>query len=1284
MHNKVQSNTQLLAELSELRQRVAELEGIVATYDQRESALYESESRLHTVLTHAPIILWSINADGIFTFAAGKGLSMVGLTPNQMIGRPIRAVYQDAPQLEVDVGRALAGEIFTSHLPLNGLTFQVRYTPLFDEAEEVAGVTALAVDVTERQLITELLAQSEERHRAAAELTSDYAYAFRVEANGELINEWVTGSFVYITGFTMAELEAQGGWSRLVHPDDMTIAHRRRDAVLSGQARLSEFRIITKDGQVRWIQDHARPVWDEAQGRTVRIYGAALDITDQKLAEQALQKAHADLEKRVASRTAELARANANLRQEIRERQQLQACLTAIYQLGHELTLMHDEATIIDRVLKTATNLLRFDFATYGLVDRSAQLLAYRYRMAEGNMEALDLCLPLNQSQVIRGIGVSVVQSGQGLIVSDTEKEPRYVSPHPDRVTRSALCVPLRVGPRISGVLVAESQRADNFTADDQQLLQTLADQTAVALENARLYTETQRRLEAQTALRQAGAAIFATLNLDTVLNEIATQMGQVIGATSAYIGSYESDTLNSTILAKYIGPEACAAERLSDVGVIYNLRENFSAPAKRFQQGQPWVIYLDDFQTDVEEAAPPQALGARAILIIPLKMRGQVIAYAEIWDSRRRRAFSEDDIALCQDIAQQAVIAIENARLHTETERRAKQLSVLHELDQAITACLHISDVYDAFARHTIRLIAYDYLAIILIENETRRVVYTIDDAATIEWSSPAQASLSAALEWVMTNGRPLLHLDDGQTTAVIETEISPHKNKNIKSMLLLPLRVKGQVIGIWSLACQEADVYNVDDLQIAQSMADQLAIAIDNARLFEAEQMQRRRIEALQAAGAAVSSTLDLNQVLDGLLKELGKVIPYDSAAVFLKEDDRLRMTMAHHVPDFPDEAHIFQPDDLAAVFNRSPRPLIITDVQQNPDYHAGADNQTRGWMGIPLLVRDQFIGYFMLNNRQPAAYTQTDANLALSFANQAAIAVENARLYQNLQKQMQVLQEAQAQLVRSEKMAALGRLSAAIAHEINNPLQAIKNVLLLFREELERGHPNDRLADYLNVTGQEIERISMITNRMRNFYRPLGRELPTMSAPTLATIDEFYRPTPQELQWIDLPEALGAVLHLVDSQLRQHRVTVKRQWAEALPPIEGNNNHLKQVFLNLVLNAIEGMEGQGGTLYLSLMLDQAPLWGGHLLSVVRLEFSDTGHGISSEALPHLFEPFFSTKKQGSGLGLFISHKIIEAHNGQINVESQIGLGTTFSVLLPLEQPGKMVRNDDQQFRS
>lgn len=267
----------------------------------------------------------------------------------------------------------------------------------------------------------------------------------------------------------------------------------------------------------------------------------------------------------------------------------------------------------------------------------------------------------------------------------------------------------------------------------------------------------------------------------------------------------------------------------------------------------------------------------------------------------------------------------------------------------------------------------------------------------------------------------------------------------------------------------------------------------------------------------------------------------------------------------------------------------------------------------------------------------------------------------------KQLRHLQRSQSQIIQMEKMAALGRLVASIAHEINNPLQSVQSCLTLINEELAEALHEAELDDIARIADEEIERISSIVRRMRDFYRPTHRiEQTNVTSP----IDGFYHLQNKDLERVDIHLLLDDVLMLTHKELERNDITLIRSWAEALSPIQVKADYLKQVFLNLVLNAIDSMSGEKKMLTIRTISDNIQALHGDLLPAIRIDFADTGQGIPPEVQPLLFEPLFTTKENGSGFGLFTSYKIIEAHNGQMLVDSQPGAGTTLTILLPLEQ--------------
>ncbi|HET6863256.1 MAG TPA: ATP-binding protein [Pyrinomonadaceae bacterium] len=227
---------------------------------------------------------------------------------------------------------------------------------------------------------------------------------------------------------------------------------------------------------------------------------------------------------------------------------------------------------------------------------------------------------------------------------------------------------------------------------------------------------------------------------------------------------------------------------------------------------------------------------------------------------------------------------------------------------------------------------------------------------------------------------------------------------------------------------------------------------------------------------------------------------------------------------------------------------------------------------------------------------------------------------------------------QLFESEKLAAVGRLAASIAHEVNNPLEAIKNALYL----MQSGSEGDKNARFLQIARKETERVSHIIRQMLGFARSSG-----------------------EVDWVDVNQVLEETMVLLEKKLKQSHIDVDVKFDQFLPPIRARADQLRQVFLNLLINAQQAIQGEGRISIATSRYEQA------LQPSIHIQVSDTGIGIAEDDLTRIFEPFFSTGKKGTGLGLWVTQDIVRQHGGRIEVNSEPGKGTTFSIILQVDSP-------------
>ena len=357
----------------------------------------------------------------------------------------------------------------------------------------------------------------------------------------------------------------------------------------------------------------------------------------------------------------------------------------------------------------------------------------------------------------------------------------------------------------------------------------------------------------------------------------------------------------------------------------------------------------------------------------------------------------------------------------------------------------------------------------------------------------------------------------------------------------------------------------------------------------------------------------------------------------------------------------------EGIAGTVAATGEPIVVTDAEHDPRVARRVDAatgfRTRSIVCVPIRFRGTVTGVIQVLNKRVGTFTAQDREVLELIAAEAGVAIENARVYATLEERVRErttelrttnaqltatlaeLRQAQAQLVQSEKMAALGSLVAGIAHEINTPLGAMTSntdVVLRGLGRLAPDIPASRasvlqlLDDLLRTNAEACQRIAIIVRNLQSFAR----------------LDEA------EWKTADLREGMDSTLALV-AHLHRGRIEIVREYGE-VPPVACHPGQLNQVFMNLLVNAIQAIEGQG-TIRIRLRVDGQD---------VRVDVEDTGSGIAPEHLTRIFDPGFTTKGVGvgTGLGLAICHRIVAAHEGTIGVTSRPGAGSVFSVRLPL----------------
>ncbi len=396
--------------------------------------------------------------------------------------------------------------------------------------------------------------------------------------------------------------------------------------------------------------------------------------------------------------------------------------------------------------------------------------------------------------------------------------------------------------------------------------------------------------------------------------------------------------------------------------------------------------------------------------------------------------------------------------------------------------------------------------------------------------------------------------------------------------------------------------------------------------------------RLEALFTIGAEISSTLQLEEVLQRIVAHVRRLMAARVSSILLLDPEE--GTLRPAATEGASQAYLAQParevaTSLTGEVIKTGRPLYTPDVRTETRYRVADLARREGLcslLSVPLRARTAIIGVLNVYTTEPRCFEDSDVRLLTLLASQSAIAIENATLYR---EEMQ----AREQLRQSEKLAALGQLSAGLAHELRNPLNTV--LMLIYAMAQDQGYPRQRtttngFSDDLRIVQGELQRIKLLLDQFL----------------------EFARPRPPHFQRERLQEIMEETLLLIGPEARGREIVIRRDWANTLPLAWVDGVQIKQVFLNLLLNAIQAMP-HGGTLTVHISVG-----GGSL----RVTIADQGDGVSPEVRAQLFDPFFTTKEEGTGLGLSISQRIIEGHNGRLRLFSQPGVGTTVCIRLPL----------------
>jgi signal transduction histidine kinase/DNA-binding NarL/FixJ family response regulator len=812
------------------------------------------------------------------------------------------------------------------------------------------------------------------------------------------------------------------------------------------------------------------------------------------------------------------------------------------------------------------------------------------------------------------------------------------------------LAVPVRVGGRAIGVLVFLSRRP--FQPADVERAEAFAGRTAAAAEHARLWRAATRHAEQMEALAGLGRLLTETLDPDVVGQRAVDSICTLISANSAalYRVDPESGVLHElahardTMLPFEWTPVLPPGVGIA--GLALRLRAPVASPNGLCD---PRVVYTPEMRVRVEHSP------YRAFMGVPLLAKDRVLGALAV-GARVGRVFSEAEIRLAQSFADQTALALENARLFDDAARRGHEAE--HRLRET-QALLAVSDILGSgepapevmrrVAREVTRALGADMVG-----------VYQLD--ARGETLVPV-AGYHVPPELVRTFlERPLIlaHLQEvgaawqaGRAVWSAEVGRDPRFCGVIAELastavLFVPFVIRGRAEGaIFAVWWKSGRAFPSSEVRLIEAVASQVGSAVENARLLEANRRQVEELGVLHEVARALTGQLSQSAVLDVIVSQVPRVFAVPRIAVSLVPDDgqdpeivACRRPAGEPAPE-PGPAGTV--GGLTRVVIDEGRAIRTADyagdcarLGVSP---APAAEGCPHWMGVPLRAGNRVLGAVVVASAD-RPFSEADERLLTNMADLAALALRSTRLFEERTRAYGELAAAQDQLVRTEKLRALGEMASGVAHDFNNLLAAILGRAQLLQAEIADPH----LTPWLEV----IERAALD------------------GAQTVRRLQEFTRVRrDQPLVRVDLSQVAREALEITQSRwrddARRRDVTIEVRTAfAAVPEVVGDPGELREALTNIILNAVDAMP-DGGLLTLATTAGAGE---------VALAVTDTGVGMAPTVRPRIFDPFFTTKgPQGTGLGLAMTYGIVARHGGRIEVESEEGQGSTFRLIFAPE---------------
>ena len=919
---------------------------------------------------------------------------------------------------------------------------------------------------------------------------------------------------------------------------------------------------------------------------------------------------------------------NARLFSETKETLDQQTALTDV--LGVISRSPFDIQPVLDAVVRNAVRLSLADNGSVVRIETARGSIAASFGVDDAALAAMTDFYRLHP--LVPGLGSitgRVLKEGRSVQIPDATADPDYEQPpsasRPEG-PRALLGVPLLRPGGIVGVVIVRRRAPGAFSPRQVKLVEAFADQAAIAIENTRLFNETKEALERQTAISEILRVISSSpADVRPVLDAIVENALRFCAAEDAAVMLPNGDQLE---LAAHRGPVPAAS------GLRYPI-DGTSVSSRAFLEAR--TIAVRDLQTATDYpvgADNARSGGYHAVVAAPLLRDAAAIGTIAL---RRfdARPFSDREIGALETFAAQAVIAIENVRLFNETRESLERQTATSEVLKAIGGtAFDLARVLETVIAHATRLTEAENGFVYQIEGDILAMRASFGPRADEmrEWQRehPIQSSYTGSATGRAFTERRTIHIPDVDADATY-TYADAKRLGGFRVLLAVPLISSDRAIGVIALWRTDPRPFTPEQITLVESFASQAVIAVENARLFsETKDALERQTAVARILSVISRTTNELEPVFATVVEAAAELCGADQGGVYRVTEEGLRLEALHgpHPDGFAVGGR--PPTRGGPVEQTAASGRVLRFEHEDPNV-AGALFS----LYVPILKDERVLGVVALGRRTRRAYSEREVELVTTFAAQAAIAIENVRLFNEIQEQ-----SAKLEVANRHKSEFLANMS----HELRTPLNAIIGFSEVLLQKMF-GELNEQQADYLrDILSSGRLLLSLINDILDLSKIEAGRmEL--------------------ELAPFSLPAAISNAVTLVRERASGHRIRLAVETAADVDVVAADERKVKQVLVNLLSNAVK-FTPDGGTVTVSTSRGEGE---------IRVAVHDTGIGIDPEDQARIFDEFQQSRRQsdqsreGTGLGLTLSRRFVELHGGRLTVESRPGDGSTFTFTLP-----------------